>query len=320
MTEQKWVRSSLRSLSERLRQAGHSVSAPTVSRLLKAHDYSLRVNAKEKDPRSQHPDRDSQFRYIATQKQHFMASGDPIISVDTKKKEVLGDFKNAGQAWRQEAETVNVHDFLSDSLGRVSPYGVYDVQRNEGAVYVGVSADTPEFAVAAILRWWHDHGYPAYPHATRLLILADGGGSNGHRPRLWKDQLQSQLSDGVGLSLTVCHYPTGCSKWNPIEHRLFSQISLNWAGQPLRTCETMLGLIRGTTTQTGLQVSAHLLGGLFETGKKVSDAAMKRLKMTRHAVCPRWNYTIRPRLEQALVRWVRSPEMTHLLVENGIIV
>ena len=302
MTEQKWVRSSLRSLSERLRQAGHSVSAPTVSRLLKAHDYSLRVNAKEKDPRSQHPDRDSQFRYIATQKQHFMASGDPIISVDTKKKEVLGDFKNAGQAWRQEAETVNVHDFLSDSLGRVSPYGVYDVQRNEGAVYVGVSADTPEFAVAAILRWWHDHGYPAYPHATRLLILADGGGSNGHRPRLWKDQLQSQLSDGVGLSLTLCHYPTGCSKWNPIEHRLFSQISLNWAGQPLRTCETMLGLIRGTTTQTGLQVSAHLLGGLFETGKKVSDAAMKRLKMTRHAVCPRWNYTIRPRLEQALVR------------------
>lgn len=302
MTEQKWVRSSLRSLSERLSQAGHSISAPTVSRLLKAHDYSLRVNAKEKDPRSQHPDRDSQFRYIATQKQHFMASGDPIISVDTKKKELLGDFKNAGQAWRQEAETVNVHDFLSDSLGRVSPYGVYDVQRNEGAVYVGLSADTPEFAVAAILRWWHDHGHPAYPHATRLLILADGGGSNGHRPRLWKDQLQSQLSDGVGLSLTVCHYPTGCSKWNPIEHRLFSQISLNWAGQPLRTCETMLGLIRGTTTQTGLQVSAHLLEGLFETGKKVSDSAMKRLKMTRHAVCPRWNYTIRPRLDQASVR------------------
>ena len=170
MTEHKWVRSSLRSLSERLGQAGHAVSAPTVSRLLKAHDYSLRVNAKEKDPRSQHSDRDSQFRYIETQKQDFIASGDPIISVDTKKKELIGNFKNAGQAWRQEADAVNVHDFLSDSLGRVSPYGIFDVERNEGAIYVGLSADTPEFAVEAISRWWQDHGCKAYPQATRLLI------------------------------------------------------------------------------------------------------------------------------------------------------
>lgn len=299
MNEHKWVRSSLRSLSERLSQSGHAISAPTTRRLLKAHDYSLRVNAKEKDPRSQPPERDAQFRYIETQKQDFMASGDPIISVDTKKKELIGNFKNAGQAWRQEVDAVNVHDFLSDSQGRVSPYGLFDVQRNEGAVYVGLSADTPEFAVQAIARWWHDHGAHVYPQATRLLILADGGGSNGYRPRLWKEQLQSQLSDALGLSLTVCHYPTGCSKWNPIEHRLFSQISINWAGQPLRTLETMLGLIRGTTTQTGLQVSAHLLEGLFETGKKVSDVVMKTLNLTRHAICPRWNYTIRPRFDHA---------------------
>ena len=294
MNEHKGVRSSWRSLSARLRQAGHSVSAPTVRRLLKAHDYSLRVNAKEKDPRSQHPERDAQFRYLETQKQRFMASGDPIISVDTKKKELIGNFKNAGQAWKQEAEAVNVHDFLSDSLGRVSPYGIFDVQRNEGAVYVGLSADTPAFAVEAISRWWQDHGHPGYPQATRLLILADAGGSNGYRPRLWKAQLQRQLSDVVSLRITVCHYPTGCSKWNPIEHRLFSHISINWAGQPLRTVETMLSLLRGTTTQTGLKVSAHMLEGLFETGKKVSEAVMKTLNLTRHAICPRWNYTIHP--------------------------
>jgi hypothetical protein len=207
MNDHKWVRSSLRSLRQRLRQAGYAVSVPTIRRLLKAHGFSLRVNAKEKDPRSQPPDRDIQFRYIETQKQNFMASGDPIISVDTKKKELIGNFKNAGQTWRQEADAVNVHDFLSDSQGRVSPYGLFDMQRNEGTVYVGLSSDTPEFAVAAIVRWWHDHGQPVYPNATRLLILADGGGSNGYRPRLWKEQLQSQLSDALGLSLTVCHYP-----------------------------------------------------------------------------------------------------------------
>ncbi len=296
MNEQKWTRRSLRSLSERLSQAGHDVSAPTVSRLLQAHDYSLRVNAKEKDTRSQHSDRNAQFCYIATQKQGFIASGDPIISVDTKKKELLGNFKNAGQSWRQEADAVNVHDFLSDSLGRVSPYGIFDLQRNTGAVYVGLSADTPAFAVASISRWWQAYGRQAYPQATRLLILADAGGSNGYRPRLWKEQLQSQLSDVMGLSITVCHYPTGCSKWNPIEHRLFSHISINWAGQPLRTLETMLGLMRGTTTQTGLKVAAHVLEGLFEKGKKVSDAVMETLNVTRHAICPRWNYTIRPRL------------------------
>jgi hypothetical protein len=270
--------------------------------LLKAHDYSLRVNAKEKDPRSQHPDRDGQFRYIAAQRQEFIASGDPIISVDTKKKELIGNFKNAGQAWRRTADAVNVHDFLSDSDGRVSPYGIFDVERNAGAVYVGLSSDTPEFAVKAISQWWQDQGRLVYPQATRLLILADGGGSNGYRPRLWKEQLQSQLSDVMGLSLTVCHYPPGCSKWNPIEHRLFSHISLNWAGQPLRTLETMLSWLRGTTTQTGLKVTADVLAGRFQTGKKVSDAVMKALNVARHTTCPQWNYTIHPRLDSAPAR------------------
>jgi Rhodopirellula transposase DDE domain len=296
MSEQKWVRSSLRSLRTRLHHAGHPASAPTVSRLLKKHDYSLRVNAKEKEASAQHPDRDTQFRYIETQQQTFRASGDPIISVDTKKKELIGNFKNAGQAWCQEADAVNVHDFLSDALGRGTPYGIFDVQRNAGAIYVGTSADTPEFAVDAIARWWHEHGQAGYPAATRLLILADAGGSNGCRPHLWKAQVQSHLSDALRLRVTVCHYPTGCSKWHPIEHRLFSQISINWAGKPLRTWETMLGLIRGTTTRTGLTVSAHLLEGIFETGKKVSDTVMKTLNMTRHALCPQWNYTMHPRL------------------------
>ena len=295
MSEQKWLRSSLRSLRERLDQMGHKASAPTVSRLLHKHDYALRVNAKKKEAGSQHAERDAQFRYIASQKQAFMAAGEPIISVDTKNKELIGNFKNAGQAWSREAEVVNVHDFLSAALGRGVPYGIYDVRQNDGVIYVGQSADTAEFAVDAIRRWWQDYGQPTYPKATKLLILADAGGSNGCRPRLWKEQLQSQLSDTLGLTITVCHYPTGCSKWNPIEHRLFSFISINWAGQPLRTFETMLSLIRGTRTRTGLTVSAHLLEGVFETGKKVTDAVMKTLHMTRHTSCPQWNYTIRPR-------------------------
>ena len=297
--ERKWVRSSLRKLSERLAQAGHAVSAPTVSRLLRKHDYSLHVNAKEKEGRSQHPDRDIQFQYIETQKHAFI--GSPVISVDTKDKELIGNFKNAGQEWAQHPQQVNVHDFLSEAQGRAAPYGIYDLRRNEGAVYVGVSADTAEFAVAAIARWWEEMGQLTYPDAIQLLILADAGGSNGCRPRLWKEQLQSQLSDRFGILVTVCHYPTGCSKWNPIEHRLFSQISINWAGKPLRTFETMLGYIRGTTTTTGLKVKASLIEGIYETGKKVSDAVMKTLNLKHHAVCPRWNYAIRPRMDSTFI-------------------
>ena len=300
MGARKWVRSSLRRLSQRLAQAGHPASAPTISRLLYKHDYALRVNAKEKEAGSAHPDRDTQFQYIAAQQEAFATAGSPSISVDTKKKELIGDFKNAGQVWCQQAIEVNAHDFPSDALGRAVPYGIYDPQRHEGAVYVGASADTPEFAVTAIARWWEHHGCLAYPQATHLLILADAGGSNGCRPRLWKAQLQSHLSDRFGVTVTVCHDPTGCSKWNPIEHRLFSQISLNWAGQPLRSFETMLGYLRDTTTTTGLTVTAQLLEGIYQTGKKIADTMMKRLHVTHHAVCPQWNYTIHPRVEGAL--------------------
>jgi hypothetical protein len=300
MRARKWVRSSLRTLRLRLAHTGHAVSAPTVSRLLKKHDYARRVNAKEKEAGSQHPDRDMQFLYIEAQKQAFTAARGPIISVDTKKKELIGDFKNAGHVWCQPPITVNVHDFPGDALGRAVPYGIYDLQRNEGAVYVGTSADTPEFAVTAIARWWEQRGRLAYPAATQLLILADAGGSNGCRPRRWKEPLQNQLSDRLSLRVTVCHDPTGCSKWNPIEHRVFSQISLNWAGQPLRTFETMLGSLRHTTTTTGLRIIASLLEGVYQTGKRITDAVMKTLQVEQHVRCPQWNYTIRPRVHGAL--------------------
>jgi len=294
MSEQKWVRSSLRHLSQRLKDIGHSISPPTVGRLLRKLGYSLRVNVKKHEASAAHPERNQQFEQIQAQKQRFQAAGWPIISVDTKKKELIGNFKNAGQTWCQHAEEVNVHDFPSEALARAVPYGIYDVSRNRGSVYVGISADTPEFAVATIARWWEEEGRVNYPQANQLLILADGGGSNGCRPRCFKQQLPEQLSDRYGLTVTVCHYPTGCSKWNPIEHRLFSQISLNWAGQSLRSLETMLNYLRGTTTSTGLTVRAALLEGIYEKGQKVSDAQMKQLNIEHHSVCGQWNYTIRP--------------------------
>jgi Rhodopirellula transposase DDE domain len=296
MSEQKWVRSSLRQLSTRLKEAGHPVSPPTVGRLLDQLGYALHVNAKKLEASAAHADRNEQFEHIAMQRQAFQGAHLPIISVDTKKKELIGNFKNAGQAWGQEAEAVNVHDFLHDALGRAVPYGIYDLRHNRGTVYVGTSADTPQFAVAAIACWWESSGRMAFPQADQLLILADAGGSNGCRPRLWKQQLQEQLSDRFGLTITVCHYPTGCSKWNPIEHRLFSHISLNWAGKPLRSWEIMLAYLRGTSTSTGLEVQAFLCESVYATGQSVSDTDMQTLNLERHAVCPNWNYTIRPRL------------------------
>jgi Rhodopirellula transposase DDE domain len=295
MSDQKWVRSSLRHLSRQLTAAGHPVSHQTVGRLLKDLDYALHVNAKKVEARATHPDRNEQFTYIATQRQAFAAMGLPIISVDTKKKELIGNFKNAGQTWRREAEPVNIHDFPADGLGRAVPYGIYDVGTNCGTVCVGASGDTPAFAVAAIAHWWEHRGVAAYPAADQVLILADAGGSNGCRPRAWKQHLQEQVCDRLGLTVTVCHYPTGCSKWNPIEHRLFGPISLNWAGTPLRTWETMLGAIRGTTTTTGLAVEAVRLEGEYLPGQRVADAAMEALRLDRHDVCPTWNYTLRPR-------------------------
>lgn len=295
MSAQKWVRSSLRSLSGRLGVAGHAASPPTVGRLLRMRKYSLKANRKERETGSAHPERDAQFIHITEQKQLHQDAHLPIISVDTKKKELIGDFKNAGRDWCQEPEVVKVHDFPSEALGRSVPYGIYDLQRNQGYVRVGTSADTPAFAVMTIRSWWEQEGEAAFPEAPGMLILADAGGSNSCRSRVWKQQLQEQLCDRFGLTVTVCHYPTGCSKWNPVEHRLFGPISVNWAGHPLRSWDTMLAYLRGTTTATGLEVTAELHEARYATGQKVSKATFARLTVEPHAVCPQWNYTLRPR-------------------------
>lgn len=307
MSEQKWVRSSLRHLSQRLADLGHRISPPTVGRLLRQLNYSLRVNVKKHEASAAHPDRNTQFEQIQALKEQFRAANDPIISVDTKKKELIGNFKNAGRAWKEQPEAVNAHDFPQDDVGKAIPYGIYDVLRNCGTVYVGASADTPEFAVAALARWWEEEGRAAYPEAKQILILADSGGSNGCRPRMWKQQLQEHFADRYGLTIVVAHYPTGCSKWNPIEHRLFSQISQNWAGIPLRSFETVLNYLRGTTTQTGLTVRASLLEGEFAKGQKVSDQQMQQLHIEFAEVCSRWNYTLRPRVQ--VLEEHREPEV-----------
>ena len=291
MSERKWVRSSLRHLQEKLEG---QVSHTTIGRLLREMDYSLKVNVKRLtgDP---HPDREQQFTYIESQKQAFLQAGWPVISVDSKKKELIGNFKNAGQRWCLEAEPVNEHDFKQDALGKAVPYGLYNLNHHLGWVYVGQSADTPQFAVEAIAQWWQTIGRELFPTAPQLLILGDAGGSNGYRPRLWKQQLQEQLADRLRLDVTVCHYPTGASKWNPVEHRLFGPISVNWAGIPLRTFQTMLALIRGTTNQSGLKVEAFLVDKVYQKGLKVADEVMENLNIERHTTCPKWNYTIRPR-------------------------
>ena len=290
-SEQKWVRDSLRQLQAKL---NGQVSHTTIGRLLREMGYGLKANRKQLTGTS-HPDRAVQFTYIEQQIQRFQRAGWPIISVDSKKKELIGCFKNAGQRWCLDADPVNVHDFEHDALGKAVPYGIYDLQHNQGTVFVGQSADTPQFAVEAIVTWWKTIGQPLFPEASGLLILADAGGSNGCRPRLWKQQLQEQLADPFGLTVTVCHYPTGASKWNPIEHRLFGPISINWAGVPLQTFETMLALLRGTSNKTGLQVDAFLVERCYPKGIKVPDGIMALLNLERHSICPNWNYTFRPR-------------------------
>lgn len=295
MSEQKWHRSSLRHLMDEMEKLGYWLSHTTIARLLKKLGYSLKANEKRLSG-SDHPDRDRQFQYIAAQKAVFEAAGLPRISVDTKKKELIGNFKNSGQEWCLNARAVNDHDFMQDALGKAVPYGIYDLMHNRGYVYVGQSADTPQFAVEAIVRWWQEIGKSLYPNADKILILADAGGSNGCRPRLWKQQLQELLADQIGLEVTVCHYPTGASKWNPIEHRLFGPISMNWAGKPLETFDFMLACIRGTDTETGLHVEAFLVEKLYKKGIKVAKELMKTLLIECHEVCPRWNYTIKPHL------------------------
>ena len=292
VASRKWTRRSLRHLSDDLHKQDHQACPHTVGRLLRDQDITPKANRKEESG-PPHPDRDRQFVQINQKREEFTAAGLPIASLDGKKKELVGNFKNPGAVWRKEAERVNTYDFIQDAQCRATPYGVYDVNRNRGMVAVGTSADTGRFAVDALRYWWRHEGRQAYPHADKLLILADGGGSNGHRPRLFKTSLQ-HFADDSGLALTVCHYPTGASKWNPIEHRLFSQISNNWAGQPLRTLATLLNCIRGTVTQTGLCVRAWLNEKVYPKKIKVSKAEMAALNLERLKICPKWSYIIRP--------------------------
>jgi len=301
MSEQKWLNCRLSDLRQRLDQLGHVVSKPVISRILRAHGYSLRANVKQHAGR-EHPDRDQQFRYIQAQRAQYLANQQAVISVDTKKKELVGNFKNSGQIWCQSAEEVDAHDFPHDALGRAVPYGIYDLRYNCATVYIGQSADTPTFAVDNLAHWCQTELRERYPQATHLLIEADSGGSNAARSRVWKQQLQVQIADGLGLTITVCHYPTGTSKWNPIEHRLFSEISKTWAGCPLRSFELVRHYIAATTTHTGLQVRAHLVSQTYPTGRKVSDEELATLNIHPHPICPQWNYTIYPRANGATAR------------------
>ena len=283
------MRSRLRSLSKKL---DRRACPTTIGRLLREQKLGLRGHRKVLHTGKQHAQRDEQFRHIASEREAFRKTGDPRISVDTKKKELVGPFKNAGQTWCREGEKVNDHDFPSDAEARVVPDGIDDPKRNAGHVCLSTSKDVPDLAADALCDWWQRNG-KHYPQAKRLMIEADGGGSNGSRSRRYKKRLQ-EFADETGLEITVCHYPPGASKWNPIEHRLFSQISATWSGFVLRTVAIVSGFIRRTATRTGLTVTATQFEKTYETGVKVSQADFKAIPLTRHEVCSQWNYTIRP--------------------------
>jgi len=290
----RWTCKSTRNLAEELRGQGHSLSHVTVARLLAEADYSLQGNRKTMEGTS-HPDRNAQFEYINARSAQQLKRGQPVISVDTKKKELVGAFKNAGREWRPqgEPEAVRVHDFIDPEQGKAIPYGVYEVQRNVGWVSVGVTHDTSAFAVETIRKWWRHMGKKAYPRATSLLITADSGGSNGARVRLWKFELQ-RLANNTGLAIHVCHFPPGTSKWNKIEHRLFSFITQNWRGKPLRTRAAIVNMIASTRTRTGLKVRCVLDTHHYPKAVKVSDAQMQQLRLSPHDFHGDWNYTIAP--------------------------
>ena len=291
----RWTSQSTYQIRDALVSLGHQVSEDTVQRRLKAMDYSLQQNVKDKEGGAS-PERDKQFRYIERLARQHLQAGQPVISVDTKKKERVGTFKNGGRTWRPKGQpvTVNVHDFPSLGQGTAIPYGAYDVGRNQGLVNVGVSHDTAEFAVASLRRWWRLVGRRHYPQAERWLICADGGGSNGARNRAWKYHLQ-RLADETGLAITVCHYPPGTSKWNKIEHRMFSFISLNWQGQPLVSYEAVIGLISSTQTGGGLRIKAVLDPKDYVTGVEITDEQMEALNLQSHDCHPQWNYSLTPR-------------------------
>jgi Rhodopirellula transposase DDE domain len=294
MSPLRWVIKSTRNLADELTRQGHKVSADTVGDLLREEGFSLQGNAKTIEG-TRHPDRDAQFRYINEQARDHQGAADPVISVDTKKKELVGEFKNAGRQWRPKGQptATRTHDFPGDSAGNAIPYGVYDVTADAGWVNVGTDHDTAAFAVESIRRWWDARGSQDYPDARRLLITADAGGSNGYRTRAWKAGLAA-LAEQTGLEITVCHFPPGTSKWNKVEHRLFSHITMNWRGRPLTSHDVIISSIAATTTRAGLTVQARLDDGSYPTGVKVSNAQMAALPISRHPFHGEWNYTLHP--------------------------
>lgn len=289
-----WTDKRLETFSQELSALGIWICPNTVRHLLKKMDYSLHANLKSISGATS-PNRDQQFLYIDEVRKKFTRNAWPIISVDTKKKELVGNFKNNGRVWSQKGIDVNDHDFRSQAQGIAISYGIYDTQANHGFVVVGNDHDTPEFAVQAIVHWWINDGQQRYGQVSDLLILADGGGSNGARCRLWKYALQEKLVDPFELRVTVCHYPPGASKWNPIEHRLFSEISKNWAGLPLKDYPTIVQLISQTQTKTGLTVDCVMDTNHYPSGIKVSNQQMQQLNINKHAILPDWNYTLSPR-------------------------
>jgi len=288
----RWTSKSTRQLAAALAEKGHDISHSTVADILHELGYNLQANVKSREL-SSHPDRDAQFRYLTDQVQEHMARKQPVISVDTKKKELVGDYKNAGREWEKKGQPVkvNIYDFVDPERGKAIPYGVYDVASNAGWVSVGTDHDTASFAVETIRRWWLEVGRRAYPKAKKLLISADGGGSNGYRTRLWKVEL-ARLAAETGLSITVCHLPPGTSKWNKIEHRMFSHISMNWRGRPLTSHEVVVELIGATTTRTGLKVRAQLDTNKYPTDIKVTDEEIAAVPLRKHDFHGEWNYTI----------------------------
>jgi len=303
MSSLRWTSKSIRTLTAALRDRGHQLTAMVTRRLLLERGYSLQANAKTTEG-GQHVDRDAQFCYLNSRATEYLAAGDAVISVDTKKKELVGSYKNNGREWspKGEPEQVKVHDFIDRELGKANPYGVYDVGTNTGWVSVGTDHDTAAFAVNTIRAWWREVGKAMHPTASRLMISADGGGSNGYRTRLWKTEL-AELAAETGLEITVCHLPPGTSKWNKIEHRLFSHISMNWRGRPLTSHEVIVETIAATTTSTGLTVQAELDPTTYPTGVKIPDRQMKALEtdgiLTRHDFHGEWNYTLHPRPRHA---------------------
>jgi hypothetical protein len=295
MSALRWTNKSTQAMAEELTRQGHPVSDKTVARCLREMGYSMQLNQKTREG-PQHRNRDLQFRYINRQVGSFRRSGDPVLSVDTKKKELVGAFRNAGRTWRPKGDPyrVNVHDFPSLAEGKAIPYGAYEIGADRAVVNVGITHDTAEFAVESIRRWWKLSGRKRKQRAKRILICADAGGSNSSRSRAWKLHLQD-LVDELGIAITVCHYPPGTSKWNKIEHRLFSFISLTWKGQPLVNYETVVNLIGATKTTSGLRVKAVLDTNEYETGMKVTKSQMESLRIRRHKKHPDWNYTLEPR-------------------------